>query len=109
MSDNQILDLAASGLSVEDRRAVQQFGARVAILVFAGLLSFALLAYCCLSMPTFRVSVGIFWGSVTLLVVLSGLHRLASRDAQRLIKGASQPKVPSDNQAADSNRPGELG
>jgi cytochrome b subunit of formate dehydrogenase len=103
MSNEQVLDLAASDLSAEERRAVRWFGARVAILVFAGLVSFALLAYCCLSMPTFRVSVGVFWGSVTLLVLFSGLHRLASRDAQLLIKAARQAKKRSENQAADSN------
>ena len=103
MSDEQVLDLAASDLSAEERRAVRRFGARVAILVFAGLVSFALLAYCCLSMPTFRVSVGVFWGSMTLLVLFSGLHRLASRDAQLLIKAARQAKKRSENQAADSN------
>ncbi|HEV8070722.1 MAG TPA: hypothetical protein VGP76_23610 [Planctomycetaceae bacterium] len=103
MSNEQVLDLAASDLSAEERRAARWFGARVAILVFAGLVSFALLAYCCLSMPTFRVSVGVFWGSVTLLVLFSGLHRLASRDAQLLIKAARQAKKRSENQAADSN------
>jgi hypothetical protein len=103
MSNEQVPDLAASDLSAEERRAVRQFGSRVTILVFAGLLSFALLAYCCLSMPTFRVSVGVFWGSLTLLVVLSGLHRLASRDAQLLIKAVSQAKKFSANQAAESN------
>jgi hypothetical protein len=104
MSNEQVLGLAASDLSAEERRAVRRFGARVATLVFAGLLSFALLAYYCrLSMPTFRVSVGVVWASVTLLVVLSGLHRLARRDAQLLIKAASQAKKPSDDQAVDSN------
>jgi hypothetical protein len=103
MSNEQVLDLAATDLSAEERRAVRQFGARVAILVFAGLVSFGLLAYCCLSMPTFRVSVGVFWGSVTPLVLFSGLHRLASRDAQLLIKAARQAKKRSENQAADSN------
>jgi cytochrome b subunit of formate dehydrogenase len=103
MSNEQVLDLAASDLSAEERRAARWFGARVAILVFAGLVSFALLAYCCLSMPTFRVSVGVFWGSVTLLVLFSGLHRLASRDAQLLIKAARQAKKRSENQPADSN------
>jgi cytochrome b subunit of formate dehydrogenase len=103
MSNEQVLDLAASDLSAEERRAARWFGARVAILVFAGLVSFAPLAYCCLSMPTFRVSVGVFWGSVTLLVLFSGLHRLASRDAQLLIKAARQAKKRSENQAADSN------
>ena len=103
MSNEQVLNLAASDLSAEERLAVRRFGARVAILVFAGILSFALLAYCCLSMPTFRVSVGVFWGSVTLLVVLSWLHRLASRDARLLIKAASQAKRPNGNQAPGSN------
>jgi hypothetical protein len=101
--DRTVFDPAASVLSAEERRQVRQFGARVAILVSAGLLSFALLAYYCLSAPKFRLLIGVFWGFATLLVVLYGLHRLASRDAQLLIKAANQSPMPSDNQAVDSN------
>jgi hypothetical protein len=98
MSDEALGPSILSGLSDKDRRTFRFFSTWVAVFVLGGLLSLVLLASYCLREPDFRLSIAIFWGIMTVLVVLNGLRRLARHQAQIMIKAARQSRVPSPAQ-----------
>jgi hypothetical protein len=94
MSDEPFGPSIVSSLSDKDRRAFRFFSTWVAFLVLGGLLSLALLASYCLREPNFRLSVAIFWGGITVFVMLNGLSRLARHQAQILVKASRQAPDP---------------